>query len=77
MTITIGDDDAPPVVSFGPVPTTFPEIGGALELPVELSAPSALATSISFTLAGTVTSGSDYTVPVSPLQTPPQHELPP
>ena len=55
----IEDNDAVPAVSIADAAAVVE--GGALEFPVTLSHPSAVETTVTYTLGGTATAGDDYT----------------
>ena len=61
-TVTITDDDLPPTISLANATYTETENGGQVNLVVNLSGPSNLATSVSYqTTDGTAIAGQDYT----------------
>ena len=61
-TVTITDDDLPPTISLANATYTESENGGQVNLVVNLSGPSNLATSVSYqTTDGTAIAGQDYT----------------
>ncbi|TWT55071.1 Calx-beta domain protein [Rubripirellula amarantea] len=67
-TATIVDNDDPPLsVSMDVTGTAGGEGIGSLQFELNLSAVSTTDVSIPFTLSGTATDGSDFTVPVSPV----------
>ncbi len=66
VTATISDDDSAPSVQFQLANSSANEAAGNVTIVVTLSAPSAMATSVSFTLGGTATN-VDRTVSASPL----------
>ncbi len=62
-TYTIIDNDAAPDVSFDAAAQQVSEnVGGSLNLILRLSAVSAKAVTVPFTVSGTATAGSDYTI---------------
>ncbi len=66
VTATISDDDSAPSVQFQLANSSTNEAAGNVTIVVTLSAPSAMATSVPFTLGGTATN-ADRTVSASPL----------
>ncbi len=66
VTATISDDDSAPSVQFQLASSSANEAAGNVTVVVTLSAPSAMATSVPFTLGGTATN-ADRTVSGSPL----------
>jgi RHS repeat-associated protein len=61
-TVTITDDDAPPLVSWQGANTNVGEAAGSALVPVILNAPSAFTVTVAYaTSNGTATAGSDYT----------------
>jgi hypothetical protein len=70
-TVTITDDDAGPLVSFATTSQPADENDGTVTIAVLLSAPSAKAVSVPFTLGGTARSGgTDFVATNSPLTIP-------
>ena len=61
-TATINDNDDPPSVFFALATQSGPESAGLMSISVELSTPSGRAVSVPFSLGGTATNGSDYSV---------------
>ena len=66
-TLTLGDDDAPPVVEFLLASQTLPEGSGLVPVTVTLSAASGLDVNVPFTVGGTALMPDDYTIDASPL----------
>jgi hypothetical protein len=62
MIIHLIDDDAPPTVQWTATSQTVSEGAGTATVTAQLSAISGVDTSIPFTLSGTATQGSDYSV---------------
>ncbi len=61
-TVTITDDDAPPIISWQGANTNVGEAAGSALVPVVLSVPSAFTVTVAYaTSNGTATAGSDYT----------------
>lgn len=69
-TATLLDDDAPPVVAFVLAGQSVGEGGNAVALDLVLSQVSGLDVTLPYTLAGTATEGSDYTIDASPALIP-------
>lgn len=68
---TIVDDDAVPLVSFSAAAQTVAESAGVVHVHLSLNMPSALPVSVPFTLSGTDSLASDYTlVTASPIVIP-------
>ena len=70
VTATINDDDLAPSVQWTLADTTVAENVGSVSLIVTLSGPSSQLITVPFSLSGTATSGSDYTLAVSPIAIP-------
>ncbi|MBL8829813.1 MAG: hypothetical protein JNM18_22730, partial [Planctomycetaceae bacterium] len=70
QTITIVDNDAAPTVQFSLASQSVNENVGSVTLLVTQSAVSGLSVSVPFTLGGSASSGSDYTLTASPLTIP-------
>ena len=67
-TLTITESDPKPTVSFSSATQSVNETNGAFTVTVKLSAASAVATTIPFTLGGTAVNGADFSgVTASPL----------
>jgi regulation of enolase protein 1 (concanavalin A-like superfamily) len=69
-TLTIDDDDDPPVVTFALAAQDVPEASPAATVDVVLSAASGFDVTIPFTLSGTATSGVDFNLDASPVVVP-------
>jgi hypothetical protein len=69
-TVTVTDDDAFPTVSFASGTQTVSENAGTRPLQIQLSAASGLEVQVPFTVSGTASQGSDYTVSASPVVIP-------
>ena len=69
QTVTITDNDvaALPTASIGGADQTVGEADGAVTITVNLSAASASDVSIPFTVSGTATDGSDFSITTSPI----------
>jgi hypothetical protein len=70
QTVTIIDDDAAPSVQFTLASQSHVESYGSVTATIELSAVSGLPVTVPFTVAGTATPGSDYSITPSPLTIP-------
>jgi len=66
-TATITDDDAAPSVSFTTASQSSASESGTMNITVQLSAAIGLPVSVPFTVTGTATSGTDYTITGSPI----------
>ncbi len=66
-TLTILDDDVPPAVIFGTVSQSKAENGGTATIATRLSAAAGVPVFVPFTLGGTASEGSDYTVVSNPV----------
>jgi hypothetical protein len=63
QTITILNDDAPPQIHFASAASQYSENAGVVEIPVQLSAPSAYLVSVSYSVAGgSATNGPDFSL---------------
>ncbi|HIF41228.1 MAG TPA: hypothetical protein EYQ74_09035, partial [Planctomycetes bacterium] len=60
-TLTIDDNDAPPVIDFDLAAQSLDEGTGAVGIGLSLDAPSGLAVSGAYSVAGTATDGADFT----------------
>ena len=70
-TLTILDDDPPPTVSFAVAAESIGENAGSANVVVKLSAASAFAVSVPFTVSGSASAPSDYSLSsASPLTIP-------
>jgi hypothetical protein len=69
--LTITDNDAPPLVSFTWESQTGDEAVGSMTVEVQLSAASSKPITIPFSVGGTATRGTDYTIDSTPLVIPP------
>jgi hypothetical protein len=66
-TATITDNDGAPTVSFTSASQSNNEAVGSMTVTAQLSATSGLDVQVPFTLSGTATQGTDYTITSSPL----------
>jgi preprotein translocase subunit SecB len=66
-TLTIGESDPEPTVSLASSAQNVNESDGTFSVAVNLSAPSAVDTTVPFTLGGTAVSGTNYSGVLSPL----------
>ena len=63
LAVTVNDDDTLPVVSFASSSSSASEAAGTRNVTVNLSpAPTAATTSLSYTVGGTATAGSDFSI---------------
>jgi hypothetical protein len=70
-TVTIQESNPAPTVTFAVPAQTLPQNASTFSVPVLLSAPANVATTIPFTVAGTATAGADYSgLTASPLVIP-------
>ena len=70
-TLTIHESDPPPTVSFAGASESTGENAGTFSIPITLSAPSNLDTTVPFTVGGSASAGVDYSgVTSSPLVIP-------
>ncbi|KPA19406.1 Na-Ca exchanger/integrin-beta4 domain protein, partial [Candidatus Magnetomorum sp. HK-1] len=61
-TIDIADNDTGPTISWSPFSSTVSENSGSIQLTANLSSISGIAASIDYTVSGTATSGTDYSI---------------
>jgi outer membrane protein OmpA-like peptidoglycan-associated protein len=66
-TITIIDNEGPVVASLSVASQSVPESAGLVTVTVQLSGPSAVPVSVPFTLGGTASASTDYSIAASPL----------
>ena len=70
-TIRIIDDDEPPTVSFTVPAQSHSESTGSIVATAKLSSPSGKPITLPFSVSGTATNGTDYTITASPIVIPP------
>lgn len=70
QTITITNNDQPPVVSLSAAAGTTHESSGSFQYTVNLSAAAGVDITVPFTMGGTATSPGDYSIAASPLVIP-------
>ncbi len=70
VTATLTDDDLPPTVAFTQASQSGPEDGPNLLATLQLSTASGYDVSVPFTLSGSATQGTDYTLTASPVTIP-------
>ncbi|MCY2953538.1 MAG: hypothetical protein NTU53_16405 [Planctomycetota bacterium] len=69
-TVTIIDDDPPPIVQFTAASQSVAENAGTAIVTAQLSVVAGLDVTLPFTLSGTAVSGADYTITPSPITIP-------
>ncbi|KPA18747.1 Na-Ca exchanger/integrin-beta4 domain protein, partial [Candidatus Magnetomorum sp. HK-1] len=62
VNLTITDNETAPTITWSPVSSSVSESGGSVQITATLSASSGMSSSIAYTVGGTATSGSDYTL---------------
>lgn len=67
---TITNDDTAPTVQWSVASNSAAESAGTVTITAELSAVNGIATSVPYTLTGTATATTDYTITASPLSIP-------
>ncbi|KPA15145.1 hypothetical protein MHK_004648, partial [Candidatus Magnetomorum sp. HK-1] len=61
-TINITDNETAPTITWSPISSTVSESGGSVQITATLSTTSGLSSSVAYTVGGTASSGSDYTL---------------